>query len=445
MPETITVSQLNENIKYILEETFGYVWVEGEISNLRRPQSGHVYFTLKDEKSQVRAVYFKQFGRYQQGLTFELEEGLNILCRAKVSVYPPRGEYQLIVESAEPRGTGALQKLFEQLKARLAAEGLFDERHKKPIPFLPKNIGVITSPSGAVIKDVLSIAKRRFPSVNIIVAPARVQGGEAAAEVIRALKNLHADRRAEVIIIARGGGSLEDLAPFNDESLAREIYRSSIPLVSAVGHETDFTICDFVADLRAPTPSAAAELVVPEREDLLRKIGTLGHRIEAGFRRYLEDRRGEIIDLRTRLKDPRRILADRQLHLDVLKARLKTSLRHAEKELSAELDRLKLRLLHCRPSGQIEEKKKIINGINRDMQNIFSGRLSLLNQRLAKNAALLESLSPLGVLRRGYSITRSLREQKIVCRADELNEGEDINVRFAEGSINAEVKKIIEG
>jgi len=445
MPETITVSQLNENIKYILEETFGYVWVEGEISNLRRPQSGHVYFTLKDEKSQVRAVYFKQFGRYQQGLTFELEEGLNILCRAKVSVYPPRGEYQLIVESAEPRGTGALQKLFEQLKARLAAEGLFDERHKKPIPFLPKNIGVITSPSGAVIKDVLSIAKRRFPSVNIIVAPARVQGGEAAAEVIRALKNLHADKRAEVIIIARGGGSLEDLAPFNDESLAREIYRSSIPLVSAVGHETDFTICDFVADLRAPTPSAAAELVVPEREDLLRKIGTLGHRIEAGFRRYLEDRRGEIIDLRTRLKDPRRILADRQLHLDVLKARLKTSLRHAEKELSAELDRLKLRLLHCRPSGQIEEKKKIINGINRDMQNIFSGRLSLLNQRLAKNAALLESLSPLGVLRRGYSITRSLREQKIVCRADELNEGEDINVRFAEGSINAEVKKIIEG
>src|SRR4030066_1633639 len=180
--EAITVSQLNENIKYILEETFGFVWVEGEISNLRRPQSGHIYFTLKDEKSQIRAVYFKQFGRYKQDLNFDLEDGLNILCRAKVSVYPPRGEYQLIVESVEPRGTGALQKLFEQLKSKLAAEGLFNEQYKKPIPFLPETIGVITSPTGAVIKDILNITKRRFPSVDLIVAPVRVQGSEAAAE-----------------------------------------------------------------------------------------------------------------------------------------------------------------------------------------------------------------------------------------------------------------------
>ena len=442
--EAITVSQLNDNIKYILEETFGFVWVEGEISNLRRPQSGHIYFTLKDEKSQIRAVYFKQFGRYKQGLNFDLEDGLNILCRAKVSVYPPRGEYQLIVESAEPRGTGALQKLFEQLKSKLAAEGLFDEQYKKPIPFLPKIIGVITSPTGAVIKDILNITKRRFPSVDLIIAPVRVQGSEAAAEIIRALKNLHADGRADVIIIARGGGSLEDLAPFNQEKVARAIFRASIPVVSAVGHETDFTICDFVSDLRAPTPSAAAELVVPERKELAQKLHKFDQRIEAGFERYLEDRREELDELQERLKDPRHLLMDWQIHLDVLKERLKVSIYHLEENLFAELRHTKLRLLHLAPSRQIDEKKEVIKNMDKNMRVYFSGYVTLLGERLRKNTALLESLSPLSVLHRGYSITRKRDENTVIRRAEVLAVGENVNIQLAQGSIDAKVQKIFQ-
>ncbi len=442
--EAITVSQLNDNIKYILEETFGFVWVEGEISNLRRPQSGHIYFTLKDEKSQIRAVYFKQFGRSKQGLNFDLEDGLNILCRAKVSVYPPRGEYQLIVESAEPRGTGALQKLFEQLKSKLAAEGLFDEQYKKPIPFLPETIGVITSPTGAVIKDILNITKRRFPSVDLIIAPVRVQGGEAAAEIIQALKKLHADGRADVIIIARGGGSLEDLAPFNEEKVARAIFRASIPVVSAVGHETDFTICDFVSDLRAPTPSAAAELVVPERKELLQKTQKFKQRVKAGFERYLEDRREELDELQERLKDPRHLLMDWQIHLDVLKERLKVSFYNVEKNIFAELRHTQLRLLHLAPSRQIDEKKEVIKNMDKDMRRYFLGYLTLLGERLRKNTALLESLSPLSVLRRGYSITRKRDENNIIRRAEALAVGENVNIQLAQGSIDAKVQKIFQ-
>ncbi|HDS05596.1 MAG TPA: exodeoxyribonuclease VII large subunit [Deltaproteobacteria bacterium] len=444
MTEAITVSQLNDNIKYILEETFGFVWVEGEISNLRRPQSGHIYFTLKDEKSQIKAVYFKQFGRYKRGLNFDLEDGLNILCRAKVSVYPPRGEYQLIVESAEPRGTGALQKLFEQLKSKLAAEGLFEEQYKKPIPFLPETIGVITSPTGAVIKDILNITKRRFPSVNLIIAPVRVQGSEAAAEIIGALKNLHADGRADVIIIARGGGPLEDLAPFNEEKVARAIFRASIPVVSAVGHETDFTICDFVSDLRAPTPSAAAELVVPERKELLQKIQKFKQRIKASFERYLEDRREELGELQERLKDPRHLLMEWQIHLDVLKERLKVSFYNVEKNIFSELRHAQLRLLHLNPSRQIDEKKEELKNMDKDMRRYFFSYLTLIGERLRKNTALLESLSPLSVLRRGYSITRKRDVNNIIRRAETLAVGESVNIQLAQGSIEAKVQKIFQ-
>ncbi len=442
MQEILTVSQLNDNIKYILEETFGFVWVEGEISNLRRPQSGHIYFTLKDEQSQVRAVYFRQFGRYRQGLSFELEEGLRVVCRVKVSVYPPRGEYQLIVESAEPRGIGALQKLFEQLKARLAAEGLFDEQYKKSIPFLPSAIGVITSPTGAVIRDILNVTRRRFSSVDLIIAPVRVQGTEAAGEIIQALRNLHADGRADVIIIARGGGSLEDFAPFNDEAVAREIFRSSIPIISAVGHETDFTICDFVADLRAPTPSAAAEMAVPERKDLRQKLRKLDSRMKVALRRYLEEKNGALEDLKARIKDPRRLLADWQIHLDVLRDRLKVSFDHRKKNLYNELGRLELRFLHRSPLRLVEREKEKINNINKDLQGHFGRRLFLLKERVLKNTTLLESLNPLQVLRRGYSITRRLTDNIIVRRADALRIGDDISIQLARGCIDAKVQKI---
>jgi exodeoxyribonuclease VII large subunit len=442
MKEILTVSQLNNNIKLLFEETFDFLWVEGEVSNLRRPQSGHVYFTLKDNQSQIKAVFFRPFGAYKQRTNFELEEGLSVLCRTRLNVYLPRGEYQLVIESVEPLGVGALQKAFEQLKAKLLAEGLFDERYKKNIPFLPKKIGVVTSPTGAVIKDILNITKRRFPMTDILIAPVRVQGDEAAAEIIQALRNLQSYGAVDVIVIARGGGSLEDIAPFNDEALAREIFHSSIPIVSAVGHETDFTICDFVADLRAPTPSAAAELIVPEWIELTEKINIGKRRLMAGYYRHLKDNREQLAGLQERLKDPRRFLINLQIRLDDIRERLGAALRHKKQNQYNDLRQLELRLLHQNPARQINEKKILLKNIQKDIFNSFSYHLTALKEKLQKNSAILESLSPLSVLQRGYSITRSMASGMIVRQAADLSVGEDVNIQLAEGNFNAKIEKI---
>lgn len=442
MEEILTVSQLNNNIKFLLEETFGFLWVEGEVSNLRRPQSGHVYFTLKDDKSQINAVFFRQFGTYKRKINFELEEGLKVLCRARLNVYLPRGEYQLVIESVEPLGIGALQKAFEQLKVRLSAEGLFDERYKKSLPFLPHKIGVVTSPTGAVVKDILNITKRRFPVADILIAPVRVQGDEAAAEIIQALRNLHSHGSVDVIVIARGGGSLEDIAPFNDEALAREIFNSSIPIVSAVGHETDFTICDFVADLRAPTPSAAAELIVPEWMELIAKNHTLKQRLIDGYCRYLKKRKDKVVEFQERLKDPRRLIINLQIQLDYLRERLRAALYQKKQDLYNDLRQLNLRMQHQNPARQIYEKKILLKNVQENMIKSFSYRLTTLRDLLRKNSAVLESLSPLGVLQRGYSITRSTASGMIVRQAEALSIGADVNVQLAKGNFNAKIEKI---
>ena len=323
MKEILTVTLLNDRIKVLLEESFESVWVEGEVSNLRRPASGHTYFTLKDSSSQIRAVIFRSALPRKAGGRFDLEEGMGIICRARLTVYQPRGEYQLIVEVVEPRGVGALQKAFEQLKARLAAEGIFDLARKRPIPFLPRRIGVVTSPSGAVIRDILTITRRRCPSVDILIAPVRVQGEEAPREIIGAIATLQAVGEVDVIILARGGGSLEDLAPFNDEGVARAIYGCAIPVISAVGHETDFTIADFCADLRAPTPSAAAELAVPMRRDLAAALDGLSLRINGCLRRIMERFCERIEAAERRLFDPRRRIADLRMTVDEKWERLK--------------------------------------------------------------------------------------------------------------------------
>jgi len=445
MEEILTVSQLNNNIKFLLEESFDSVWVEGEVSNLRRPQSGHVYFTLKDDKSQIRAVFFRPFGAYVRRNNFELEEGLKVLCRARLNVYLPRGEYQLVVESVEPLGVGALQKAFEQLKAKLFTEGLFDERYKKPLPFMPERIGVVTSPTGAVIRDILHITKRRFPTIDILIAPVRVQGSEAAAEIIQALRHLHSYGNVDVIIIARGGGSLEDLAPFNDEALAREIFRSSIPIVSAVGHETDFTICDFVADMRAPTPSAAAELIVPERMELISKINSLKQRMISGFYRHLEDNQEMLTGLQERLKDPRRFVVNLKISMDDLKERLITAIHYKKQNLQHELRQLDLRLCHQSPVIKIRERKVLLNNIQKDLLNNFPCRLTAMKERLQKDTAVLESLSPLAVLQRGYSITSHIADGAIIRQTDGLKTGDDVNVRLARGNFNAKIEKIFQG
>ncbi|PKN05225.1 MAG: exodeoxyribonuclease VII large subunit [Deltaproteobacteria bacterium HGW-Deltaproteobacteria-9] len=440
MKDILTVSQLNDYIKTFLEDTFGSLWVEGEVSNLRRPPSGHIYFTLKDDKSQIRAVYFRQYGN--RAAKFDLEDGLKILCRARLSAYPPRGEYQLIVESVEPQGVGALQKAFEQLKARLAAEGLFDPSHKKELPFLPRCIGVVTSPTGAVIRDILNITRRRFPSVNILIAPARVQGTEAADEIISALRNLHASGRVEVIIIARGGGSLEDMAPFNDEALAREIFGSSIPVVSAIGHETDFTICDFVADLRAPTPSAAAELVVPRKTELLETLCNLQRRLAAAQRRHLADQKDRVASLKSRFRDPRKFLADYSIHLDDLRERIQRAIIQNTHTIKSRLGHLALGLQNKSPQTHVRERRFFIGSLEKDIVNYWVRYFREREARLNKSAALLSSLSPLAVLQRGYSITRRVPDGKIIRQAGELTLDERVRIQLAEGIFQARVEKI---
>lgn len=440
MKDILTVSQLNDNIKTFLEEAFGSLWVEGEVSNLRRPQSGHVYFTLKDDKSQIRAVYFRQYGFH--AAKFSLEDGMKIFCRARLSAYPPRGEYQLVVESVEPQGVGALQKAFEQLKARLAAEGLFDESSKKALPFLPRRIGVVTSPTGAVIRDILNITRRRFPSVDVLLAPARVQGSGAAGEIISALRNLHTYGNVDVVIIARGGGSLEDLAPFNDEALAREIFRSSIPIVSAVGHETDFTICDFVADLRAPTPSAAAELVVPQKAKLQESLNNLRQRLLAAQCRQLADQKEQLASLTARFRDPRRFLVDFSIHLDDLHERIQRALAQRTQMMKSKLQHLALGLQNQNPERQIREKRIFFGNLEKDFMKGWDRYFRDRGERLKKNAALLSSLSPLAVLQRGYSITRRLSDRKIIRRAGELTLNERVSIQLAEGIFQAQVEKI---
>ncbi|MHB8139591.1 MAG: exodeoxyribonuclease VII large subunit [Smithellaceae bacterium] len=440
MKDILTVSQLNDNIKTFLEEAFGSLWVEGEVSNLRRPQSGHVYFTLKDDKSQIRAVYFRQYGYH--AAKFNLEDGMKILCRARLSAYPPRGEYQLIVESVEPQGVGALQKAFEQLKARLAAEGLFDESSKKALPFLPRRIGVVTSSTGAVIRDILNITRRRFPSVDILLAPARVQGSAAPGEIISALRNLHTYGNVDVVIIARGGGSLEDLAPFNDEALAREIFRSSIPIVSAVGHETDFTICDFVADLRAPTPSAAAELVVPQKAKLQESLNNLRQRLMAGQRRQLTDQKEQLASLTARFRDPRRFLVDFSIHLDDLHERIRRALAQRTQMMKSKLQHLALGLQNQNPERQIREKRIFFGNLEKGFMKGWDYYFRDRGERLKKSAALLSSLSPLAVLHRGYSITRRLPDGKIIRQAGELTLDERVSIQLAEGIFQARVEKI---
>ncbi|OIP93416.1 MAG: exodeoxyribonuclease VII large subunit [Syntrophobacterales bacterium CG_4_8_14_3_um_filter_58_8] len=438
LKEILTVSALNDRIKAILEG-LAAVWVEGEVSNLRRPASGHVYFTLKDMKSQIRAVIFRSpfGGGWNRPAAFAIEEGMSLVCRARVTVYPPRGEYQLIIDAVEPRGLGALQKAFEQLKARLEAEGLFDPARKKPLPFLPARIGVVTSPTGAVIRDILTVTRRRFPSVDIRIAPVRVQGTEAPAEIIRALGDLQIAGGIDVIILARGGGSLEDFAPFNDEGVARAIARSRIPVISAVGHETDFTIADFTADLRAATPSAAAELAVPLRAELLETVGSLRLRLIRRLRQERGRRRERIAELQGRLRDPKRRLADVRIALDDHLERMRLSvarLREAHRQAWAHLS---IRLEHRNPRSRIAEGRTGMEGLGRMLRAAWEKQAALKKNRARAAMALLSSLSPLAVLGRGYSITRRRPDGLILRRAGETAPGQEIDIRLAAGNLNA--------
>lgn len=439
MKDILTVTELTANIKILLETSFDVLWVAGEISNLRRPGSGHVYFTLKDRDSQIRAVIFRQA---MQKTGFDLEDGMEIVCRAQLNVYQVRGEYQLIIDAAEPRGYGALQMAFEQLKRKLDEEGLFDSSLKKKLPFLPRRIGIVTSSTGAAIRDILNITERRFPSIDILIAPVRVQGVEAPPEICEAISALNAIVDIDVIIVTRGGGSLEDLFPFNDERVARAIHASKIPIISAVGHEIDFTIADFVADLRAPTPSAAAELVVPNRRELVEKMENLDFRLVNNQRKigYMLSEKAEALS--ARLKDPRRQVADLRLSLDDTSLSLKEGLMRGFENRRNSLLHMNKLLLYMNPAARLGEYKFRLETLK---ENMITKALSLvdnLKNILKQDISILNSMSPLSVLERGYGIVRRLPDNTVVREAKSLTEGCHVSVKVLSGGFQAKVTKI---
>ncbi len=439
MPEhTIyTVSQLTSNIKTLLETRFPIIWIEGEISNFRAPGSGHFYFTLKDSQARLSAVMFANQNRHLQ---FVPEDGMRITGLGRLSVYEPRGTYQIILEHMIPRGTGELLAAFEQLKKKLAAEGLFDKAHKKPLPYLPAQITLISSVTGAVIHDMIHVITRRFPGVFLEIIPSTVQGESAAEEIASAIALANEQARADVIVIARGGGSLEDLMPFNQENLARAIFQSEIPVVSAVGHETDFTICDFTADVRAPTPSAAAEIIVPVKQELLQQNHRLRERLDLACRKLLRDHGVQLQKLSGRLVDPRRKIVDARLRLDDYTQRLRRLFQRNLHDKNLRLHWQREKLFANLPH-KITGDKQLRLDHNRKQLLHLMGALYINNtRRLHELKRRLDDLSPQAVLERGYSITRCLPKKTIVRSSDEVAPGDRLEIQVWRGKITGIVQ-----
>jgi exodeoxyribonuclease VII large subunit len=433
-----TVSQLTQEIKGLLEEYFIDIWVEGEVSNVRVPPSGHIYCTLKDQWSQMRAVIFKQQARY---LRFIPEDGLHIICRGRVSLYERRGEYQLILDHVEPKGVGALQIAFEQLKSRLEEEGLFDEERKRFFPLVPRRIGIVTSPSGAAIRDMLQIIHRRFPNVEILICPVRVQGVESPLEIVQAVRDLNTLGDVEVIIVGRGGGSLEDLWAFNDERVARVIYESKVPIISAVGHETDFTIADFVADMRAPTPSAAAELVVREKAELLRSIQSLNLRMNGCMRQYFGFLMGRVDQVRRGLIDPRKRVERFWERLNELSRRLSSDGHRLVVEAQSRVKSLREKLLYRNPQERAEGCGLRVSQLTKELSGAIQKGMGERENQVRQLVSNLDNLSPLAILKRGYSITRKYPSDEIIIDAQSVERGERVKVKFYRGEIICEVEK----
>jgi exodeoxyribonuclease VII large subunit len=435
-----SVSEINDQIKRLLEKSFPLIWITGEISNLRRPSSGHGYFTLKDARSQIAAVMFRA---QMRNMKFDPEDGLGIVGLGRISVYEPRGTYQIILEYIEPKGIGALQIAFEQLKAKLAAEGLFEESRKKPLPSLPSRISVITSPTGAVIHDIIQVVTRRFPGIPIEIVPVKVQGDGSVDNIEKAFQLLNDRYTSDVIILARGGGSLEDLQAFNSERVARAIFASRIPVVSAIGHETDFTIADFVADLRAPTPSAAAELVSPSRDELIRRCSELTLRITSRTSRYIEQLFSRITENTRRLVHPRLRVQDSRMRLDEISARISRSVTTG---LLQNRERLIWRmntLLSSSPRIQIQKSHVKLQQYSLNNLNYIKFILSKRTAGFRELAARLQALSPLAILSRGYSITRSIPDAVVIRNSKDVRVGQDLEVLLGSGALLCTVKRTL--
>ena len=436
LSQIYTVSSLTREIRERLETHFPLVWVSGEVSNLRRPVSGHYYFTLKDAEAQLRVVLFK--GNHQH-LRYKPEDGAQILCRGRITVYEARGDYQLIADYLEPAGLGVLAQAFEALKTRLAAEGLFDAAHKKPLPFMPRRLALVTSPTGAVVRDFLRLLKRRFPQVEVLIYPVKVQGADAAGEIAQALKDLPRWPGVEVIVLARGGGSLEDLWPFNEEAVARAIFHCPLPVVSAVGHEVDFTIADFVADVRAPTPSAAVDLVAPDQAELGRRVDRLAASLWRGWRRHLEGERRHLQAVARRLPDMSRRLVDLRLRLDERAetlARRFSRLRQAKRQ---NLDNARSRLLLLSPRRAISACRQSLEQVTPRLARSWRQTQEAPRRHLDYCHSHLKKLDPMAILARGYAVATKEPEGTVIRDATLVPLGAGIKVKVAKGAMDCEV------
>ncbi|HKJ70357.1 MAG TPA: exodeoxyribonuclease VII large subunit [Gammaproteobacteria bacterium] len=431
-----TVARLNHEARGLLEASFPLLWVAGELSNVSRPASGHLYFSLKDEQAQVRCAMFRGRNRL---LNFRPEAGMQVLVRAQVSLYAARGDFQLIVEHMEEAGEGALQRAFEELKRKLAAEGLFADEAKRPIPALPRRIGVVTSPTGAAIRDVLTTLGRRFPGLPVVVYPVPVQGKEAAPAIAAALAT--ANRRAEcdVLVLTRGGGSLEDLWSFNEAEVARAIRASALPVVVGVGHEVDVTIADLAADLRAPTPTGAAERVAPDRAVLARQLATLRQRLARTGERRLQDRAQRLDQVRRRLVHPGRRLRELGERASGHRERLGRALLRNRELRQQRLAALTTRLHRAGPAARLPREHEHLSRLRtRLVRSLHHEALPRRRHQLRAVARQLEAVSPLGTLARGYAIAR--KDGEILRRADQTEVGDELNVQLGEGSLDCLVE-----
>lgn len=435
--KALSVSQLNRQVKTLLEASYSHIWVSGELSSLSRPNSGHWYFSLKDERAQVSCAMFRGFN---QRLRFRPKEGDQVIVRCKVSLYEGRGNYQLIVEDMEPAGLGQLQAAFEALKLKLSQQGLFDPRHKKPLPSLPRKLAVVTSETGAVIHDIINVCNKRFPALEILLLPVKVQGEGAAQEIARAIALVNQEQLAEVMIVGRGGGSLEDLWTFNEEVVAHAIYNSEIPIISAVGHEVDVTIADWVADYRAPTPSAAAEAITPDQYDLMQQLDRQQSRLQFAIAGRLKAMAERVSNQQQRLKSPQQSLQEQGDKLSNLHQRLHSQiqlkLRHSKQGLRAGTESINKH----QPQQHIQLRQEHLAHLQQRLLAAQTQILERQQHRLALAAQMLNTASPLATLGRGYAIALKANGKDVVRSPEDVSSGDALSIRVAGGDIPVSVR-----
>lgn len=437
--DVYTISRLNREVRTVLEGGFPLLWLEGELSNFAKPASGHWYFTLKDQASQVRAAMFRS---RNQNLTFTAKNGTKVLVRARVGLYEARGEFQCIVEHMEEAGDGALRCAFDELKQRLDQQGLFSPALKRPIPVLSQCIGIISSATGAAVHDILTTLKRRYPSIPVIIYPVTVQGKQAAPEIVNAFKLAQQRKECDTLILARGGGSLEDLWAFNEEIVVRAIADCTIPVVTGIGHEIDFTIADFVADLRAATPTAAAEACSPDQQGLRNAVSALQQKLTQTMLRIINENAQRLKWYRNHLKHPGRYLQEVTQRIDELSSRFIKSWQQQHVITSTRLQNLQQRLLISGPSTRLQRQKDQQQHLQQRLFNAWQKKFTQQQQQLKLIVRTLDTVSPLATLQRGYAIVKTIHNNQILRSTKDISIGENVSVTLNKGEIICHVEKI---